>query len=181
MISCWLFGLATVSSAATLAFAGVLPLACILIGFATALPFTVVFSLAGMRAFLCHGLQRNPSWSWLAGCKGADGHRSGHQTGHSGAREECFRCIHLVLLVFASEFLNLWRSATLRRSKFGECVPSGPLTKITLHLFVWSLENFLWAMTLRRGTSRSTDQLYCGSLVEASLQHFTMIRKDNLC
>jgi hypothetical protein len=34
------------------------------------------------------------------------------------------------LLVFASEFLNLWRSATLRRSKFGECVPSGPLREL---------------------------------------------------
>ena len=60
-----------------------------------------------MFAFLCHGLERNSGGSWFAGCKGADGHRSGHQTGDSCAREECFRCIHLVLLVFAFEILNL--------------------------------------------------------------------------
>jgi hypothetical protein len=87
-------GLAALGGAAALALAGVLALTALVAGLAAALPFTGVLSLAGVRALVPHRLEGNSRWSWFAGCKGADGHRSGHQTGDSCARKECFRCIH---------------------------------------------------------------------------------------
>ena len=120
-----------------------LPLHPCVAGLAAALPFTCVFSLAVVSALVPHCLEGNSRGSWFAGCESADRHRSGHQTGNSCAREECFRCIHLVLLVLAFEFLNLWPSATLRPPKFGKCARNDLLTEITLRPSLWSLEIIL--------------------------------------
>lgn len=92
--------LAALGGAATLALTAVLALTAIVSGLAAALAFTGVLALAGMGALFPHRLEGNPRGSWFAGCKGADRHRASHQTGYRGARKECFRCIHLVVVGF---------------------------------------------------------------------------------
>jgi hypothetical protein len=109
---CWLFGLGSrlfaLDGATPLAFAGVLALASLVAGLTAALAFTGVLTLAGMGfALLRHCLQGDSSWSRLAGCICADGHRSSHEAGDGCTRDECFCRIHLVLLVFCFEILNL--------------------------------------------------------------------------
>ena len=128
----WDFQLAALGGAAALALAGVLALTALIAGLAAALSFTGVLSFAGVRALVPHGLERNSRGSWFTGCEGADGHRSGHQTGNRGARKECFRCIHLVSLVFAFEFPQPMASATARNPKFGKSARSHLLIDITL-------------------------------------------------
>ena len=91
--------LSLISGAAALALAGVPTLTSLIPGLAAALTSTGVLSLAGV--LFHHGLQQNSGWSWFADCKRPDAHRSGHKPGNSCTGEECFRCIHLVLLVFA--------------------------------------------------------------------------------
>jgi hypothetical protein len=91
----WLLAL---GGAAALALAGVFALATLIPGLAAALALTGVLSLASVGAFLPHCLEGNSGWGRFAGREGADSHRSGHETGHRGTRDECFRCIHVVLL-----------------------------------------------------------------------------------
>ena len=137
------FQLAALGGAAAFALAGVLALTARVTGLAAALPFTGVLSFAGVRALVPHGLERNSRGSWFAGCEGADGHRSGHQTGNSCARKECFRCIHFVLLVLLLSPLYRWPPATLRRPKFDKYARNDLLTEITLRASLWSLEIIL--------------------------------------
>jgi hypothetical protein len=119
------FQLAALGGATAFALAGVLALTAPVTGLAAALPFTGVLSFAGVRALVPHRLERNSRGSWFTGCEGADCHRSGHQTGNSGARKECFRCIHLVLLVFAFAFLSSPSfGKRSRREAFKVCRPA---------------------------------------------------------
>jgi len=86
--------------AAAFAFAGVFPFATLVTGLAATLAFTGVLSFAGMGfTLLRHGLERDSGLGGFAGCIGADRERPGHEPGHRGARDECFRCIHLVFFV----------------------------------------------------------------------------------
>jgi hypothetical protein len=72
----------SLSGAAALAPAGIPALTSLIARLAAALASTGVLSLAGVSA-IGHGLERNPRWSWFAGCEAADGHRPGHETGDS--------------------------------------------------------------------------------------------------
>ena len=89
-------GLAAVSGAAALAFAGVFPLATLVTGLAATLAFTVVLPFAGMYAlFFRHRLERDSSLGGCVGCIGSNRERPGHEPRYRGACDECFRCFHL--------------------------------------------------------------------------------------
>lgn len=97
-----LLGFAAVSGATAFAFAGVFAFATGVTSLAAALAFAGVFSLAGMGALLVrHRLKRDSSLSGCVGCVGANRKRPGHEPGHRGARDECFRCVHLVFWFLA--------------------------------------------------------------------------------
>jgi hypothetical protein len=72
-------------------------------GLATTLAFTGILSLASMRALFRHSLERDSRLSGSVGCIGANRERPGHEPGHRGACNECFRCIHLVFGFLAFE------------------------------------------------------------------------------
>jgi hypothetical protein len=98
-------GLTAVSGATAFAFAGVFAFATAVTSLAAALAFAGVLSLAGMRALLVgHRLERDSSLSGCVRSVGADRERPGHEPGHRGARDKCFRCVHLVFWFLA--FLN---------------------------------------------------------------------------
>ena len=123
--------LAAFSGAATLAFAGVLPLAALVTGLAATLAFTGILSLAGMRALLSHGLERDSSLGGGVGCIGADRERPGHEPGDRGACDECFRCVHLVFCFLAFELLIGGRNPP-EVLKMGSMTREMVLSKITL-------------------------------------------------
>ncbi len=54
-----------------------------------------------------HRLERDSSLSGCVGCIGANRERPGHESGHRGARDECFRCVHLVFWFLAFELPKL--------------------------------------------------------------------------
>ena len=69
-----------------------------------------------MRALLVgHRLERDPSLSGCVGSVGADRERPGHEPGHRGARDKCFRCVHLVFWFLAFlTFFWLFRGISSR-------------------------------------------------------------------
>src|SRR5215471_16985229 len=84
-------GMAAVSRAASFAFAGVLPFAAVVTGFATAFAFTGVLSFAGMNvllAFVGHLLERNSGLTRRVSGVRLDGERTTHQAGNCCARED---------------------------------------------------------------------------------------------
>ena len=88
--------LTAVSGATAFAFAGVFAFATGVTSLAAALAFTGVLPFARVYALFRHGLERDPGLGGCVRCIGADRQRPGHEPGHRGARDECFRCIHLV-------------------------------------------------------------------------------------
>jgi hypothetical protein len=94
-----LLGLAAVSSATAFALTGIFAFATGVTSLAAALTFAGVLSFAGVSALVRQGLERDSGLSWCAGCIGANRERPGHKPGHRGARDECFRCFHLVLVL----------------------------------------------------------------------------------
>ena len=64
----------SLSGAAALAPAGIPALTSLIARLPAASASTGVLSLAGVPALFGHGLERNPSWTGLAGCVGAGRH-----------------------------------------------------------------------------------------------------------